>query len=333
MPLLLVTHLALGAWAIGVHPRPTIDVFMFQRDSSRALLSGTNPYVITFPDPFGANSWRFYGPGISVDGRLTFGFPYPPLSLFLVLPGELLGGDVRYSHLAAVTLSGALIAYARPGRVACGAAAVFLLTPSFFYMLTRSWTESFVVLLLAATAFFACRLPKVTALAFGLFLAVKQYLFFAAPLALLLTRPRRADASRFLVKAGLVALLVTVPLMLWDLRAFIYDVLIVQFRQPFRPDSLGYAAWLVQQGMPQLPGWLPFLAPIPLLALSLWRAAPTPAGFAAAVALVFFPFFAFNKQAFGNYYFFVLGALCCAVAVSLPRRETGEVSQRVDDTG
>ena len=39
-------------------------------------------------------------------------------------------------------------------------------------------------------------------------------------------------------------------------------------------------------------------------AVSLWRLPRTPAGFAAAVALTFFAFFAFNKQAFCNYYFF-----------------------------
>ena len=35
---------------------------------------------------------------------------------------------------------------------------------------------------------------------------------------------------------------------------------------------------------------------------------------AAAVAIVMFTFIAFNKQAFANYYYFVIGALCCAVA-------------------
>jgi hypothetical protein len=32
-----------------------------------------------------------------------------------------------------------------------------------------------------------------------------------------------------------------------------------------------------------------------------------------AVAFVFFAFFAFNKQAFCNYYSFVVGALCVAL--------------------
>jgi hypothetical protein len=52
----------------------------------------------------------------------------------------------------------------------------------------------------------------------------------------------------------------------------------------------------------------------PTIAMALWRAPRTPAGFAAAVAVTFTVFFAFSKQAFGNYYFFVIGALACALA-------------------
>jgi hypothetical protein len=57
------------------------------------------------------------------------------------------------------------------------------------------------------------------------------------------------------------------------------------------------------------------MALVAVSALSLWRLPSTPAGFAAAVALNSFAFFAFNKQAFCNYYFFVIGALCVALAV------------------
>ena len=66
------------------------------------------------------------------------------------------------------------------------------------------------------------------------------------------------------------------------------------------------------------PAWPAFvLAPL-ALAVGLWRAPRTPAGFALAVALTFLVFFAFNKQAFVNYYFFLVGALCCALAAAGP---------------
>jgi hypothetical protein len=42
----------------------------------------------------------------------------------------------------------------------------------------------------------------------------------------------------------------------------------------------------------------------------------TPATFALTVAFTFLVFFAFNKQAFCNYYHFVIGALCCAIGAA-----------------
>jgi hypothetical protein len=53
-------------------------------------------------------------------------------------------------------------------------------------------------------------------------------------------------------------------------------------------------------------------------ALALWRLPRTPAGFAMANALTFMGFFAFNKQAFCNYYFFVIGTVCASLAAWLP---------------
>src|SRR6185437_7177466 len=116
---------------------------------------------------------------------LLFGFPYPPLSLLLVLPGYLLG-DFRYAHLAATTLAGALIALSRPGRIATAAAALFLFTPRGFFVLEAGWTEPMAVLMLAALVFAACRAPRASPMIVGLLLVTKQYLVLAAPLVWLL---------------------------------------------------------------------------------------------------------------------------------------------------
>ena len=172
---LLATHLALGIWTIRVQPQPSpmIDVYMFQRDSVAALLAGVNPYAITFPNPY--TNGVYYGPGMVVDGRLTFGFVYPPLSVFLSVLGQWAGGDVRYAQLGAMTLAAAFMAYTRRGRLGGLAAALFLFTPRNLFVLEQSWTEPFVVLFLAATVWCAARHPRVAPYALGLFLAVKQY--------------------------------------------------------------------------------------------------------------------------------------------------------------
>ena len=90
-----------------------------------------------------------------------------------------------------------------------------------------------------------------------------------------------------------------------------------QLVQPFRDDALSFLVLFFHQ--PSLPPlWLPFVPVIPAIVLSLWRLPRTPAGFAAAVTLINLAFFAFNKQAFCNYYFFVVGTACWTVAAMWP---------------
>ena len=70
-----------------------------------------------------------YGPGMSVNDRLQFGFPYPPLSLLLATIGYAIAHDHRYAQAAAVTFAGLFIGYGRPGRIAMLSAALLLFTP------------------------------------------------------------------------------------------------------------------------------------------------------------------------------------------------------------
>lgn len=315
MPLLLAVHFLLGVWMIRATPNPYIDVYLFQRDGLNALLRGANPYAITFPNIYG--DMPFYGPEMSVGGRLTFGFPYPPLSLLMALPGHLFG-DYRYSQVAAITLSGALMAYARPGPVAAFAATLFLFTPRVFFVLEQGWTEPFVLLALAATVFAAIRAPKYVPLIFGLFLASKQYALLACPaLALLLPRPFEwKEYGRVLGYSVLVAVAITAPFFLWGIGPFVRSVVTLQFYQPLRTEALSYLVWFAR-GEQHWPAWFAFAAAAVGAALALWRGAHSATGFAAGVALTLIGFFAFNKQAFCNYYFLVIGA--CAVGLAAAR--------------
>jgi hypothetical protein len=102
---------------------------------------------------------------------------------------------------------------------------------------------------------------------------------------------------------------------------FVRSALTLQFEQPFRQDALSYLAWYGQwAGAEAAAGlsWLAFLMMGLAMLLALWRCQRTAAGFATAVALTYLAFFVFNKQAFANYYYFVIGALCCAIAAMAP---------------
>src|SRR5687767_10456968 len=128
-----------------------------------------------------------------------------------------------------------------------------------------------------------------------------------------------------LLKSITVTLLISLPLILWNLEAFIHSAVTLQLKQPFRPDALSYPAWIHHHASPTLAPKLGILsfALIPFaLALGLWKSPRTPSGFALALATLFFLFLVFSKQAFANYYFFLLSTLCWAIAIAddLPRR-------------
>jgi len=317
---------------IRIFNHPLIDVFTFQTKGVKVLMQGKNPFdpqQVKFPNIYPKEgAVAFYGPGTvdftptadSPEGTLLHGFPYLPVSLLLVIPGQILGGDVRYSGIAAILLSALLMAFARPGRAGALAACLFLFTPTVFYVVAQSWTEPLLVLPFSLAMFCACRWPRMLPYALGLFLATKQYTVLLVPLALLLAgqaeRPWK-DTFVMLIKAAVVAAVVTLPFVVWNFHAFWGSVVEWQLVQPFRMDSCSYLVTIAKlmHGW-HAPFYTPFLFVIPAIGVVLWRGARTPAGFAAGVAFVCLVFFLFNKQAFTNYYYFVVGAACWAVAAA-----------------
>lgn len=330
--LLGALYVYLGVWMIHTDPNPFIDVHVFQRDGVRALLAGQNPYALRYPDIYGGTS-PFYGDGLSVNGQLQFGFPYPPSSLLLAALGQTLGGDHRYAQVACVALAGLLIAHARPGAVGHAAAALFLFTPRSLFVIDLAWTEPFLVFGLAATVFSALRWPRATPYVLGAFLSMKQYLVLALPLSWLLMPEGLSwsQRARWALQAAAVACALVLPMALWDLSEFWRSVVALQVHQPFRFDALSYPVLWTRWGHPPPAATWAFLAAAMGIALSLWRLPRTAFGFAAGVCLTFLLFFAFNKQAFCNYYYFVIGALAVAVA-ALPELSPAPQSSRTSSS-
>jgi hypothetical protein len=328
----------LAFWVMGtiafekLHKDPGIDVFLFQQSGAEQLLTGKNPYAMRFPNIYGPGT-PFYGPGV-VDPKtnmLTYGFPYFPLSLLMVCPFELIFGDCRYAHVTAIVLSAGMMVMARRGRVGALAAALFLLTPRDFYVIQVAWTEPLLIFTFSMAMYCACRWRKMLPYALGLFFATKQYTILSVPAVFLLMESPRPFREFFdvMLKAGLTAAAITTPFFLWNPNEFYRAVVQWQLVQPFRADALSYLAWWLWQFHPDaanpsqlaVPNWsppliVPLLAVAPATALALWRCARSPAGFAAAVTLINFTFFAFNKQAFCNYYYFVIATACWTIAAT-----------------
>jgi len=336
--LLLLVHLGLGGWMVLSSPEPKIDVWQFQQIGGRALLAGDTPYRWTDPqgnprypniyfDPTKEPEQAVYGTKQAPGPWLATGFPYTPVSLFVSTAGYAAGGDHRYAQAACLTLAGLLLAAARPGGWGALAAVLLLFTPRAFFVLGRGWSEPIVVLFLALTVFTAFRLPRLLPIALGLLLASKQYMVFAVPLAwLLVPDPRDWRAGLKLVGGGLlVAAVVTLPLALWDLKAFWESAVVTQLDAPFRRrDALSFLVWMVDAGGHRddpawnPPLWLAFPAALLALVIALRYCPRTPAGFCTGLVAVYLPFIAFNKQAFANYYLFVIAAAACAIGALRP---------------
>lgn len=311
---------------------PVIDVHIFQVDSVAALMKGTNPFSISFPDPYTqVLSDRFYGDGVSVGGVLQFGYPYFPLSVLVVAPFEWFLSDFRIAH--ALAMLGAAFAISRLSSSvhAYRAATIFLLAAPVPFILRFGWIDSLVVLA-AVVVVWSARSGRGSSYASGVLFAVKQTsALFVIPSVLTIPRPwsRRLLVTHF-VKAGVVFGLVTIPFAVWDPSGFMRSVVTLQAKQPFRPDSIAIPA-LFPSSFASLPWIVAVVLPmVVVLALSVFVVRRSPAGaqgFALASAFILIVAFAVSKQAFANYYVVVLGLLCAAAAVS----QVGSVDSAVDE--
>jgi hypothetical protein len=317
-PLMLVVHFLLGAWLLQASPKPRIDVWYFQQLASERLLNGQNPYAEDYPNIYDqSETAAYYGGGVLQNDRIP-SFPYPPLSLLLVLPGYLLG-DVRWALLLAQSGTAAfLVARGRrlglpPGHPGELVGVALLCHPRGLLVLENAWTEPLMALAVSACAWaLAGRRKAGVGAALGGLFSVKQHGVFWLPC----LWAGKCLRPRDLVVGVGGAALVVLPFLVWDFPALWRGVVAFHFLQPFRPDALSVPAAVYTLTGWQLAFWSGFLAAAGVGALVVWRAVPTLAHAALGGAALYLAFFLFNKQAFLNYYWFTQALLCTAVSAS-----------------
>jgi hypothetical protein len=305
----------LGFWWLRAVPQPFTDVWEAQRAGVEAFCAGKSPFNAPFPDIY--HHPEGYSPGTVVrNGMVELGFPYPPLTLLLNLPGHLLLGDFRYSDLICVVVAAGLIGYCRRGAMPMLAAVLFLSTPRTLFILEDGFTEPGAAMLLAATIFAGCRRWRVTPVLVGLLIASKQYLIIAAPCALLLIPPpwNWRKVLRWVVVAAIAGLAVTIPFIAHDPHGFIRCAITPSVNAAFRYDALSLLALYADRTGVTPNGLIGFGMAALMIPLALWRGPRSPGGFAMGVGLVFMVFFAFGKGAFCNYYYLIIAAFCAAIA-------------------
>jgi hypothetical protein len=314
-PVVLVAVAGLGWWTILSSPSPHIDVFVFQQNASSALLHGTNPYQMRFPDIYGPGS-PFYGPGLSDGHQTLFGFPYPPLSLLFAAAGYAVAGDYRFAVLGAYLLAAIFIWLSSGTSRGRYAAQLLLLVPINLFVIEEGWSEPFAGALLALVVLLDVRRPQLTPIALGLLMAIKQYLVGVPAVAwyFSVALRRRAGTASGVLAALVLAVAITLPLAVLAAGDFVLSVIGFQLRQPFRADALNLGGLIHTVAGWEMPAYVGFVALAVALMAALRFAPRSPSGFAAVLAVTYLAFFFFGRWAFVNYYWFVIASFCASLA-------------------
>jgi hypothetical protein len=317
---LVLIHSVMALWVCKPGSGGKIDTFTFQRDASKSLLQGTNPYGTTQADIYDLHQTAmFYSSGSVINGRVQVGFQYPPLTLLWVLPGYLLG-DVRYSYIFAVILSALVLFAICPNARGIWIVSALLFSPLTFVVEYLCWTEPLVLMTLSITVYCAAKRRWWLPIALGLFLATKQYNFLALPFIGYFVRPFQWKAFWKLTGWSLAIGLATLfPFALSNFRGMWRDLVSFQLAQPFRPDTLSFAV--------PLPMMMK-IGPLFLATFIVWAIRSklrNEAMFAAVYGIALLLFASTSKQACTNYYFLIGESFFLAVAAlaCLPMKSTG----------
>ena len=95
---------------------------------------------------------------------------------------------------------------------------------------------------------------------------------------------------------------------------------------PRRSDALSYMSALADRGI-LLPGWTPFVLAAAAIVFAVRKGEASISAKCNAMGFALILFFIFNKQAFCNYYFLVIGVLACAAATGTASVQDADTDQ------
>jgi hypothetical protein len=296
--------LASICWVIINSPLPAIDVVQFFRKSTEVLIGGGDPYTAAMPNIYGAET-RLYAPSLINGDRLNFGFPYPLVTLVLGFAGQIILGDYRF--LFALLFAAGLLLFGNCSGKARLASTCILLNPRLEFFFEQGWTDSLTPGILGLALGALSISSRASDILLALWIGSKPYLIPFAVLRMPQRWERRDMKNVYLLWGGVV-ILYTIPLFISP-KAYLWSAFQIQFVQPVRTDSLSFLFTPVPALIGAFLVWLTGLIAIlrrPVLLFS------DPDRRLLLLGWLLFAFFAFNKQAFANYYFSLLTILAFA---------------------
>jgi hypothetical protein len=309
--LMTILVLVMGIVTIKASPSPRIDVWTLQQAAVDLLRQGKNPYRELVVNDTG---WGIPMP-----------FVYPPTVIYTGFFSKLLFGDIRYSSVAAVLMTGfAFRSICRRASVALPAlghdapALIFWLQAKLFLVIEQAWIDVIQLgFLSAGIALYLHRSPRwrlPAVILMGVALSSKQTMFWFLPLIIFALGFRRRDwIALFATMAVLL-----VPFIVWDFRAIKAATTGVHGGLSPRRDALAFMAWWnVKYQHWWSTGWLAWTSSLAVVGLTGWKLRRSLPGFGLAAAAIYFLFFFFQKWAFANYWYFVDGLAALAAALAL----------------
>jgi hypothetical protein len=220
---------------------PLLDVYYFDAQAAKALLSGLDPYGLAY---VGIPAW------LSTPGTSNVFAYLPGVALFLAPFGAL--GDIRLGLIFADVLVGISI-YSLGGKRSRTASSVFFLLPFTALFSTSYPNNTLVAIAFVALAgtLWARRKGRLASAMLGVALASSQLIWFLFPLFLVWSvRERRYEEVAIPVA---VALALTLPFALWNWSSFTYDTLFFEFARAPRvlvsPATFGFNVNLTLDGI------------------------------------------------------------------------------------
>ena len=324
-PAALIVFGLLGISAIKAYPSPDIDVWQLQQNACGQILRGINPYAAEHPNI----PWNPKYDGLPVrSGDHLRSFPYPPLSLLLTLPGYIIGGDVRWSMLAAYLLSASMLAATGrrlglpPGHPAELGALALLFHPFALLVIAKGWTEPLLLLFVVVSGWSVVTRREIASRAsLAAVIAIKQFGFLWALSIAASGRTGRMAAAFGLVAAGIVAL----PFLLWDPPAFWLGTVLYVTAYPLRSESLSIPAAVAIATGYEVSGSFGLIA-AGLASIGIFLRRPTQLSqIALGGAALYLLIFLFGRAAHLNYYWFAGALFNIAIVAGMGEAYQGEV--------
>ena len=288
--------------------KPGIDVFVMLQNACDYLVNFKNPYDARYADMYNGNFVKYYG-------SINY-MTYWPSCVYAGSVFYSILGDYRYAYILVSTiLLFALYRYRISAGLSKERSLLFILlwvsSPVLAFTINRGWIDIFTTLPFFLFAYFlSTRKLFLSAIFLGLTISFKLYYLLLTPLVFLylIQHFDWKKTVQFIVIGGGVFLLTILPSLVINAAQF-YQSTVAYYgvMKLARPDSLSWVSYLTRFDMKLVSAGTYFsLAVIGLLYLRFLFSEKTLLHLIEFSGTVLLIFFLCARQAFCNYYFFVL---------------------------